>query len=256
MVRLTTALSIACCVVLRVLPSGAQSSRDGTLRELHVTGGLTHSDRIDVVVSPSRFSGEGLDAGVGYISLGNTMSLVVTAKAGTRTLVSSGVQQSDERVTDGEFELMALTAPASRALGMRVALGVALQTSAAVIAHRYIDPSARTMSYVFGTMTLGPAVLVEHALGDGSASAQLSVPVAGIVAQPYSAIWSERSPLDLCFATLNTLRSVSAVAAYKSANHHGVSMLYEYRVGVMHYEDVLPVRRLSQSVSAGFARRL
>jgi hypothetical protein len=243
-------------MALRVPPSEAQSTRDATLRELQFTGGITHSDRIDGVVSPSRFSGAGLDAGVGYVSLGSTMTFVMKANVGTRTLSSSGVQGSDERVKDGEIHLMALTAPAARAIGTRVSLGVDLQTSAALIAHRYVDPNARTMSYVFGTMTLGPAMFVEHAVGDGSATAQLSVPVVGIVAQPYSAIWSERSPLDLCFATLNSLRSVSAAAAYKSASHLGVSMLYEYRISVMHYEHVLPVRGLSQSVSAGFARRL
>jgi hypothetical protein len=255
MVRLTTALSLACCV-LRVSTSQAQASREVSQRDLHVTAGITLSDRIDRVVSPSRFSGAGLDAAVGYVGVGRTMTFIVSARGGARTLASSGAQQSDERVTEGDVHLIALTALAPHALGTSVAFGVDMQTTAALIAHRYMDPTARTMSYVFGSMMVGPAVLIERRVGDGSATAQLSVPVAGIVAQPYSAVWSERSPLALRLATLNSLQSASAVATYQSAARHGVSMLYEYRVGVMRYEHVLPVRGLSQSVSAGIARRL
>jgi hypothetical protein len=135
-------------------------------------------------------------------------------------------------------------------------LGVDLQATAAVIVHNYVDPEARTMSYVFGTTTLGPAMLLQRPLGDGSATIQLSVPVVGVVAQPYSAVWTSRPPLDLHFATLASLRSASAAFAYRSPVHYGVRLLSEYRLGVMRYEDVLPVRGLSHSVAIGIARHL
>jgi hypothetical protein len=135
-------------------------------------------------------------------------------------------------------------------------LGIDLQATAAVIAHSYMDPDTRKMSYVFGTMTLGPALLLERALGEGSATVQLSVPVVGVVAQPYSAVWTSRPPLDLHFATLASLRSASATVAYRSPVHYGVALLTEYRLNVMRYEHVLPVRGLSHSIAVGIARHL
>lgn len=255
--RLTTALPIACCVLSLYPPATeAQSAHVTTQRELSISADLTLSDRVDQVVSPSRFAGAGLDAGIGYASLGGKATLLVSLRGGTRALTASGAQRSGERLTDGDLHVSVFPTHGTSAFGTRVMLGIDLQSTAAVIAHRYMDPDERTMSYVFGTMTLGPAMLLEHPLGDGSATVQLSVPVVGAVAQPYSAVWTNRPPLDLHFATLASLRSASAAVAYRSPVHYGVALLYEYRVSVMRYEDVLAVRGLSHSVAIGIARPL
>jgi hypothetical protein len=255
MMRVTTAFSLACCALPCACACAAQSLASTTQRVLSISAGVTHSDRVDQVVSPSRFAGVGLDAGVGFTSLGSKAILRMSVRGGTRTLTSSA-QGSTERVTDADLHLTAFAARGVRLLGARIALGVDAQATTAVIAHRYLDPEVRTMSYVFSTMTLGPAVLVERTVGDGAVTVQLSFPVAGVVAQPYSAVWSERSPLDVSFATVTSLRSASAAVAYRSPTHQGVALLYEYRLGAMRYEHDLPVRGLSHSAAIGLARQL
>jgi hypothetical protein len=254
--RLTTALSYSCCAFLCAAETEAQSAHVTTQRELSITAGLTRSDRLDKVVSPSRFAGAGIDVGLAYASLGNTATILVSLRGGARTLTAAGPQLSGERLTDGDFHISAFRARGTSVLGARLKLGIDLQATAAVIVHSYMDPEARTMSYVFGTTTLGPALLLERPLGDGSATVQLSVPVMGVVAQPYSAVWTSRPPLDLHFATIASLRSASASVAYSSPVHFGVCLVSEYRLGVMRYEDVLPVRGLSHSVAIGVARHL
>jgi hypothetical protein len=257
MLRLTTAIPIACYALLLCAPATeAQSAHATNQRELSISAGLAFSDRVDEVVSPSRFAGAGLDAGIGYASLGGKAAILVSLRGGTRALSASGAQRSGEQLTDGELHVSVFPVRGTSALGTRVMLGIDLQASAAVISHHYMDPEERTMSYVFGTMTLGPAIMLEHSLGAGTATVQLAVPVVGVVAQPYSAVWSSRPPLDLHVATLGSLRSAAAAVAYRSPARYGVALLSEYRLSVMRYEHVLPVRGLSHSVAIGVARPL
>jgi len=169
-------------------------------------------------------------------------------------LTGPSTQRSDERVTDGDIHLSLFPATGARALGGRVSLGLDAQTTASVIAHHYPDPAAKTESYVFGTLTLGPSLLFERPVGEGSVSAQLSVPVAGFVVQPYSALRNARPPLDFRGATLASLQSASGLFSYQTSQRRGMSMLYQYGLSMTRYEHALPVRGLSHSMTIGVGR--
>jgi hypothetical protein len=254
--RVTTALSLACSALLRAAVCEAQSPQVAPRHELSISAGLGHSDRLDQVVSPSRFAGPSVNGTIAYAGLFRGARLRVGASGAAGTFSASAEQRSDERVTEGTLHLSMFPATGIRVLGAAVSAGLDVQAATSLIAHRFTDPDVRTMSYVFGTLTIGPSLLVERSIGAGTVVMQLSVPVAGIVAQPYSAWWSARTPLEIHFATIASLRSAQGQFTYQSAPHRGLSLLYQYGLTMMRYEHVLPVRGLSHSVAIGVARQL
>jgi hypothetical protein len=250
----STALLLAACALFCAGLCEAQSSTVTTPRhELSIGGGISHADRLDEVVSPSRFSGVSLTGRIGYDGLVKGARLRADLRGGSGMLGAPATQRSDERVSDGDFHLSVFPGTGARALGGRVSLGLDIETAASLIAHQYTDPSAKRETYVFGTLTVGPSLLLERPVGEGSVSAQLSVPIAGIVEQPYSALRGTRSALDFHGATLASLRSASGLFAYKSPQRGGMSMLYQYGLNMMRYEHALPVRGLSHSMTIGIA---
>jgi len=231
----------------------AQSSTDSQRHELSVGGGVSRDDRFDQVVSPSRFSGVSVTGRIGYDGFVKGARVRADLHGGSGLLSAPAPQRSDERVSDGDFHLSLFPGAGTRAFGGRLSLGLDVATAASLIAHQFSDPAAKKESYLFGTMTVGPSLLLERPLGEGSLSAQLSVPVAGVVLQPYSAVRGTRSPLDFHSATLASLRSATGLFAYRSPQRAGMSMLYQYGLSMMRYDNALPVRGLSHSMTIGVA---
>jgi hypothetical protein len=249
----STALLLATCALACAGLCEAQSSTVTPRHELSIGGGVSRGDRFDEVVSPSRFSGVSVNGRIAYDGVVKGARLRADLRGGSGMFSAPATQRSDERVSDGDLHLSLFPGTGARAFGGRVSLGLDVETAASLIAHQYSDPNAKRESYVFGTLTVGPSLLLERPVGEGSVSAQLSVPVAGIVEQPYSALRGTRSPLDFHGATIASLRSASGLFAYKSPQRGGMSMIYQYGFSMLHYENALPVRGLTHAMTIGVA---
>jgi hypothetical protein len=262
MMRLPIAPLFACLALsgVRLLPaqdttaapSSSSSSSSSTRHELSINIGGARNDRLDQVVSPSRFAGDGFDLGIRHIGVLHGLTVMTTLNGGARWLASSTSKTSAERVFDGDLGLTAFPGRPLTLWGSSLSFGVALHANTAVLDHQYTDASAQNMSYMFGAATIGPAMLWTKRLGVGTGALQLGVPLVGLVAQPYSAVRLGQFNPAFHWATLTSLSGASAAASYTLPITSRLGMRYEYDLGLTRYDGVLPVRVLNQSLSVGF----
>lgn len=253
MLRPTIALTIACCSLFSVRAVHARAPLVPP-HALSLTVGVAQSARFDEAVSPDIFAGRGPELSLTYWSRGSHADLMTSFRAGTHALDATSGVTPREQTTQAALHFGAFVPHARTSSNDGPSFGVDVQTSAALIAHDYSGPDAKTSSFAFGTATLGPAMFWARKIGPGVGALWLAVPLAGVVVQPYADL-RDVSPLPgLQWTTAAQLHAASATLSYEpryGAFGNRVGLRYEYRAEMLRYDRVLPVREFTQSVSIG-----
>jgi hypothetical protein len=247
-------IATGCCLPLAHAVEAQELAR---ATELRITAGVAMHDRRDLSASPMRFDGRGSDFDIEVTSRANRTRLDVTASGGVRALrASSTVSTATERVTQGDLSLSALRTVAQRASGATMWLGAALSGSAMLARHAYSDPSHRSSDFVFGLVAVGPAASARATVLGGALEAGLSVPLAGVVDHAYSVVNERDAGTNRRIASPARLRAATASMSFASPASHRVGVAYLYRLALLRYDDVQPIRAMTQSFSIGVVARL
>ena len=219
-----------------------------------LAAGIGQSDRVDMTASPIQFGGRGLDINGSFERSFGSLCVVASGRGGRKTLTPTTGSSSLERLTDGEMSITALRAFRTEASAPRaLAFGAELHGEVAVTNHAYSDPEGTVSTYRLGLLSLGPAVRWRQPLLGGTAVVQLASPVLSLVDHPYTAGTSD---LRVQAASLGSLRGLQGLVSYELPPVHGLSLRATYRASGLWFDDVRPVRSLSQTLSIGIATRL
>jgi hypothetical protein len=254
MARLTTIAAMSVVAVaapqLRAQSPACPSSTTATL-----AAGLGQSDRVDMTASPIQFGGRGLDINGSFERSFGSLCVVTSGRGGRKTLTPATPGSSSlERLTDGELSITALRAfRAEPSAARALAFGAELHGEVAVTTHAYADPEGTVSTYRLGLLSLGPAVRWRQSLLGGTAVVQLASPVLSLVDHPYTA---GTSALRVQTASLGSLRGLQGLVSYALPPVHGLSLRATYRASGLWFDDVRPVRSLSQTLSIGIATSL
>jgi hypothetical protein len=253
MARLTTIAAMGVVAVaapqLRAQSPACPSSTTATL-----AAGIGQSDRVDMTASPIQFGGRGLDINGSFERSFGSLCVVASGRGGRKTLTPRTASSSLERLTDGELSITALRAFRAEPSAPRaLAFGAELHSELAVTSHAYADPEGTVSTYRLGLVSLGPAVRWRQPLLGGTAVVQLASPVLSLVDHPYTA---GTSALRVQAASLGSLRGLQGLVSYELPPVHGLSLRATYRASGLWFDDVRPVRSLSQTLSIGIATSL
>jgi hypothetical protein len=253
MARLTTiavmSLFAAAAPQLRAQSPACPSSTTAT-----IAAGIGQSDRVDMTASPVQFGGRGLDVNGSLERSFGSLCVVASGRGGRKTLSPATGLSSLERLTDGEMSITALRAFRAEPSAPRaLAFGAELHGELALTDHSYTDPERTVSTFRVGVLSLGPAVRWRQPLLGGTAVMQLASPVISVVDHPYTA---GRSDLRLQTASLGSLRGLQGLVSYELPPVRGLSLRATYRASGLWYDDVRPVRSLSQTLSIGIATHL
>jgi hypothetical protein len=163
-----------------------------------------------------------------------------------------------ETADDGELRIGFQRGLGAGAIAPQTAsfsVGVDVATTVAVTTHHYDDPTNNVSDFYIGAVTLGPSATFRHAIGGGIAAFRLSVPAVGLVDHPYSDARTADARVDARFATANVLRGIETSVSYAPAATARFGIEYAYRLHMLDYADVQPLRSVSQSLSIGVVRR-
>jgi hypothetical protein len=219
-----------------------------------LAAGLGQSDRVDMTASPMQFGGRGLDINGSIERSFGSVCVVTSGRGGRKTLTPTTGSSSLERLTDGELSITALRAIRAEPSAPRaLAFGAELHGELAVTNHAYTDPERTVSTYRVGLLSLGPAVRWRQPLFGGTAVMQLASPVVSLVDHPYTAGTSD---LRVQAATLSSLRGLQGLVSYELPPVRGLSLRATYRASGLWFDDVRPVRSLSQTLSIGIATSL
>ena len=253
--RLVLAMHSAWLIAILAPRGSAQSSPPPTDTRLSLSAGFAWDDRRDDTASPLRFGGRGWSAALGYDRLVMNYSTLGWLDGGEQSL-TSGATQSTERLSSGALDVMLLRHVGAPASSRRIDLGLDVRTSLAITSHRYADPSLPSTTFAFGLFALGPAASVRQEIGGGVARASVSTPAIAWVDHPYSEIRSATSRVQMRFASITRLRAVDVGFSYAGNERRRIGVTYAYRLGVLRYDDVQPVRSITQTLSIGVTARL
>lgn len=220
------------------------------------TIGLALNSRVDQVISSAQFGGHGVGVSLGHERTRRTYQVRSSISASIATLAPiAGDVSSTERTysTDLTLEVLRAMQPGSTS-GVR--LGAELRGSLFLTRHRYADPQRSMATFLVGTAAIGPAVSYHTSVAGGSGTIHLAIPMIGVVSHPYSGLKSDRRSLEFRSASLATLRSLSAGASFSAFESRRFGVRYEYALRLMRYDDVQPVRAVTQSMRVGVERRL
>ena len=265
MYRLTTMSFRAAIVLSLIAPAvslsaiaAAQSSGCGSLpNALSLAAGVAQSNRLDVTASPVQFDGRGGDVVAGFDHSLGGFCVVSSAHGGIRTLSAASGSAAKERLIDADAGIALLRGVSGSAQSRNwFGAGVELRGNIAATDHAYADPQATVSQFRMGVASLGPAALWRVRLGSNAATVQLSSPLVAVVDHPYSAVWSKDAWPHLRAATIAQLRGVNGAISYSFAPDRRVTPTATYRFSALRYDDVRPVRALTQSLSIGVRVRL
>ncbi len=247
--------STMACICATAQIAFAQVDPAPSRSEIAVAVGVAQTNQFDATASPLQFGGHGLDFRSRYARTAGRWAFTAGFDGGLRSLTPDrSLTLGDERITQGEFRL-----DLQRALGASrtpaFSVGLALSTDVGVTAHHYDDPGQSVSNFVMGAITLGPSVGWRHAIGGGLARVNLSVPLVGIVDHPYTDVRAATSNFDMHVVNASTLRGLSADLSYSPAALRRFGIEYGYRLRLLNYADVQPLRSMSQSLTIGVVRR-
>jgi hypothetical protein len=253
MLRRTAIVMIGCWTAFASRAAHAQSAvfpaPSASSRELTIAGGVTHAARSDQVVSPSIFGGLGVDglvrARVPLFGLDATTSLT----GGIRSLSSSA--STHENLYEGQLRFDLMQREAAQHSVFRPALGIGTQFDLAVTDHHYGNEAFGQKAFVYGMAAIGPVARWDAPLGNGHASLQLGLPVAGVVIHPYSAIRAGHPLWEPKNVTLAGLQAPELGITYTKPLDNRVSLFTGYRAKMTRYDGELPVRGFNQSLLFG-----
>jgi hypothetical protein len=242
-----------------VLAGYASAQRDSARTEsrLVVSGGINQNDRIDLTASPLKYDGRGFDLAVDYDRCIGSYALAASVEGGTVDLSSlSGPPVSTERLTEGDVELAIERAIGStRSATRRFAVGLALDADVAVTATGYADPDTTVSNYLLALGSLGPSVAWALPLLGGTAAMRLTTPVIALVDHPYSDIKDQNAGADFRLVSLSSFRGLSGTISYAPVQGQRFGLTSAYRLDLFRYDDVQPVRAVSQRLTIGLVTR-
>ena len=221
-----------------------------------IAAGIGQSDRVDFSVSPVQFGGRGLDVSGSLERAVGSFCVTASGRGGKKTLTAVSGSSSVERLTEAEVAVSAFHAlrPELEARRM-LSIGAELRGDLAVTNHAYGNSSdvQSVANFRVGTLTLGPAVRWRQQIGSGQAVAQIATPVFGVVDHPYV---SGRDDPRFQVVSLNALRGANGSLSYEFTPQKKMSVLATYRVSGMRFDDVRPVRSLTQTLTIGISTKL
>ena len=212
-------------------------------------GAIGHGPR-----DPKRGTGYQITTRYGRTA-GRTL-LSITFDHGRRRLTPGPVSSAVESLTEDELRLSFRRAAFTRQPATGLALGVDATTSMGTTLHHYADPTQSVSDFAIGALTLGPSASWGQRVARGSLSTQFSIPLIGLVNHPYSDSRNVSSRVNPRFATFARLRGAAAGISYATDLSNKIGFEYAYRLRVLRYADVQPMRTLSQMFSVGLVTRL
>jgi hypothetical protein len=136
-----------------------------------------------------------------------------------------------------------------------LAVGVALAAGATLTSHHYDDPSRRVADFLLGDATLGPAGAATLAIGHSLARLTLTSPLGAIVDHPYSDVRSAYSSSRVRVESFRAVRGLDGAIIFAPASAGRFGLIYAYRLSLLDYADVQPVRTTTHSFSIGIVHR-
>ena len=228
----------------------AQSAACGaapTASLLTLSAGVGQSDRVDATASPFQFRGRGLDVAAAFARASGRTCVTADADGGTKLLSSREGTSATEKLAEANAGIAAVRATSVRGL----ALGLDARGLIAVANHEYDDPRHEIATYRIGAISLGPAVRFTASVAGGDALVQLSTPLVALIDHPYVAVWTTDPEPSFRFASAARYRGAHATVSYTVHAWRGVESVVSYRMNGVRYDDVHPLRSLSQSLTLG-----
>jgi hypothetical protein len=217
-----------------------------------LAAGIGQSDRIDRTASPAQFGGRGLDVNASLERSFGSLCVTAFGRGGHKTLTSTTGSSATERFTDGEIAITALRSLNNNPEARRsLSLGVEARAELGFTSHTYADHNMST--FRAGVASLGPALRWRQQIGGGSAVVQLATPLVGLTDHPYV---PGRADPNLKFASLGSLRGANGLVSYEFSPRERLGIIASYRISSMRFDNVRPVRSLTQTFTIGIATRL
>ncbi len=261
----------ACLCVLTAVSGSAQSvqvdsARDSTRdsartaapssKSLSITGAYTKADRLDAVASPRPFDGSGVSGGLSYRATSPRWMFQTSLDGATANyLPNSGAATATERAYSGSLGAGLtrwITSQPNRSFGV----GVSLNSWAEVLEHQYADPNQTTASFMTGFATLGPSATFRQLIGGGEASISASVPLVGVVHQPYADLRQEHGPITFNAAGPAQLRGFDVGLRYETSVNSRMGLVVEHRLRNFDYTGGWNTNSLTNTTSLGVVIRL
>ena len=236
-----------------LVAASSAAAQSSTGNETSISLGAGHTSRLDRAASPVRFEGSGLELNVQRRTplLGTDARFAV--KGGWYGLSSAASPESRENLFSAGFRLDLAEPRGSR--GLRPQLGIATDLQANVAVHRYARVSAAEKAFVFGTATIGPTAAWQRSIGGGEASLQVGLPLAGLVVRPYSAMRAGQPLSGARWVTIGSLRAPTLGASFTTSERSRFPLTFSYNLGMTRFEDPMPVRALTHSLTVKIGRR-
>ena len=243
------ALVVLAAVPVAVLAQGEPCARPTSLV---ASFGLTQSDRADAAINGSQYQGRGPQLSVGAAANVRSICIEAFATGGARYLRPVGGGFGSERILEGRAELSVLKPVAwSSDNQATLAVGLSAQVTATNTRHAFGDASG-VSKYRLGVGSLGPAFDASYRAMGGRLFAGASIPLVSVVDHPYVAVSSLDPMAGLRVATWSSLRGGNVDLGYERPLSRLVTGTVAYQVNGIRYDDVRPVRTLSQMLTFGF----
>jgi hypothetical protein len=248
--------------VLSCLPLFAASRIDAQATACSPTratlaAGIGQSDRVDMTASPTQFGGRGLDLSGSVEQSRGAFCVVAGGRGGAKTLRAVTSSSAHEHFIDGDTHVAVLRAFGGGESSKRAfAFGAEVRGTLAVTSHAYADLGRTVSEFRLATLSLGPVFRWRERIGSGFAVAQLSSPAFAVVDHPYADVSSARGSPTLRLASVNALRGADLRIAYEPVAYRSMSLRAAYDASVLRYDDVHPVRALTQSLNLGIVKRI
>jgi len=250
---------VCCSLLLAVAPASVQAQAGPCERGTALTlyAGLAQSDHVDATASPFQFRGRGLDRSVGLSHSMGRWCFVAGARYDSKTMSPvqgvSGVGLERLHEGDAGVTLTRIVAGGRDENGGSLAIGAALRGAVEITDHSYVDPVEVTSEFRFDALSLGPAVQWREPLGSrfGAAVLEVSSAAVGLADHPYGAVWTHDASPELHVVSVGTLRTLTGSLSYSSAPWRGLRLTARYGVDGTRYDDVHPLRSLTQALSFG-----
>src|SRR5579884_3250404 len=258
MLRSMSIAPVVCCSLLLAVAHASLQAQAGPCDRataLTLFAGLAQSDHVDVTASPFQFRGRGLDRALEVSHSDGRWCLTADARYDSKAMSPvddvSGV--GVERLHDGDaaLTLTRIVAGGRDENGGSLAVGAALRGSVSITDHSYVDPPGMMSEFRFDALSFGPAVQWRESLGRtlGLVVVEVSSAAVGVADHPYGAVWTHDDGPELRVVSVGTLRTITGSVSYTSAPWRRLRLTARYGIDGTRYDDVHPLRALTQTVS-------
>jgi hypothetical protein len=212
------------------------------------------TDRIDASASPRPYGGLANGVGLSYTFRPGAWTLTTRARGSIASL-----QPRDDFAGSEHAYAGGLAFDAQRTVAqfgpVTMRAGLTLESWADALRHRYGDQSSTTSTFISAFGTAGPAVSLSMPLGGGTLSGLASIPLGGLVYQPYANARQEREPIRLTTAGPTSLRGLDFGLRYESSASRTFGIVAEYRFRGFDYTGGWHARSITNTTSIGIVTR-